>query len=282
MSGKLVLVGTPIGNLEDFSPRALRALQEADLIAAEDTRVSRKLCTHFGVQKPMISYFEHNAHRRGEEIAARIENGEVCALVTDAGMPCISDPGEEIVALCAQRGIAVEVVPGPNAAVSALAVSGLPTGRFVFEGFLPAERRERSERLEEISSERRTLIFYEAPHRLLRTLEELHAALGERRIALVKELTKVHETVLRTTLSEAIAHLQEQPPRGEYVIIMEGAPKKEEQREFTLEEAVTLTLSTAASGMPLSRAAKEVAALTGHARAALYAGALKQKEEQEN
>lgn len=278
MSGKLVLVGTPIGNLEDFSPRALRALQEADFIAAEDTRVSRGLCTHFGVQKPMVSYFEHNARRRGEEIVRRIEAGEVCALVTDAGMPCISDPGEDIVALCAERNLPVEVVPGPNAAVSALAVSGLPTGRFVFEGFLGTDRRERDERLRELCAERRTIIFYEAPHRLVRTLEDLYAAFGERRTALVRELTKIHEETLRLPLSKAAAHFREAEPRGEYVIIVEGAlaPAGE---EVSLEEAVSMTLSRAQSGVPLPKAAREVAALTGYARAALYSGALRARED---
>ncbi len=277
MSGKLVLVGTPIGNLEDLSPRALRALREADFIAAEDTRVSAKLCTHFGVQKPMVSYFEHNARRRGEEIIRRIEAGEVCALVTDAGMPCISDPGEGIVALCAQRDLPVEVVPGPSAFVTALAVSGLPAGRFVFEGFLDTGRRERDERLQELRAERRTIIFYEAPHRLARTLADLYTAFGERRTALVRELTKIHEETLRLPLSKAVERFREMEPRGEFVIVVEGAPAPAAE-EIPLEEAVSMTLSRAQAWLPLSKAAREVAALTGYARTALYSGALRARE----
>ena len=205
MSGTLTIVGTPIGNLGDFSPRAVEALEAADFIAAEDTRVTLKLLNHFGLKKPLVSYYEHNKRERGEQICARIEAGESCALVSDAGMPAISDPGEELVAQCAERGSPVLAVPGPSAVVTALALSGLPTGRFAFEGFLSVNKKSRREHLQSLSGERRTMVFYEAPHKLPGTLRDLLEALGDRRVALARELTKVHEEVSRTTLSEAAA-----------------------------------------------------------------------------
>ena len=219
----LYVVGTPIGNLGDFSPRAVEILKQVDFIAAEDTRVTLKLLNHFGIQKPLVSYYEHNLRQRGQEILRRLEAGETAAVVSDAGMPCISDPGEDLVRLCAQAGVEVQVIPGPSAAVSALAVSGLPTSRFTFEGFLSTNRKNRGEHLDSLKQERRTMIFYEAPHKLPTTLEDLKEAFGgDRRIALCRELTKLHEQVLRMDLEQAAAYARETPPRGEYVLVLEG------------------------------------------------------------
>ncbi len=229
LGGVLYLVGTPIGNLSDISERALKVLSEVDFVAAEDTRNSGKLLSYFGIKKPMVSYFEHNKRERGEMIVSRIEAGESCALVTDAGMPAISDPGEDIVRICAERGVPVSVIPGPCAAISALAMSGLFTGKFVFEGFLSTAANERREALETLKAERRTIILYEAPHKLRGTLADLYKAFGERKISLCRELTKLNEEVLRMTLSSAIAYYEEVQPRGEYVLILEGASKEAEK-----------------------------------------------------
>lgn len=226
--GRLTLVGTPIGNLSDFSPRALEALEACDFIAAEDTRVTLKLLNHFGITKPMLSYFEHNKRERGEVICARLLAGEQGVLVTDAGMPAISDPGEDLVALCHERGIPVGVVPGPTAVTTALAVAGLPTGRFTFEGFLSVNKRSRREHLAELKDEQRTMVFYEAPHKLPATLADLLDALGDRPLALVRELTKVHEEVIRSTLAQAAARFAPEggdTPRGEFVLIVGGGEK---------------------------------------------------------
>ena len=271
--GTLYLVGTPIGNLEDISPRALRILSEVDFIAAEDTRVSLKLLNRFGIKKPMVSYYEHNQRERGGQILARILNGESCAIISDAGMPCISDPGEEMVALCAENAIPVIVIPGPNAAISALAISGLPTGRFAFEGFLSVKASSRRSHLETIRGETRTLVFYEAPHKLLATLTDLLDTLGDRRIALARELTKMHEEVLRTTLSQAVPYYTQNSPRGEFVIIVEGA-KPEPVEQISLKIAVEMTRKLQAQGIPLSQAAKDVAAETGYKKGDLYKAAL--------
>ena len=227
--GTLYLVGTPIGNLSDISERALKVLSEVDFIAAEDTRNSGKLLSYFGIKKPMVSYFEHNKRERGEAIVARIEAGEACALITDAGMPAISDPGEDIVRICAEKGVPVSVVPGPCAAISALAMSGLFTGKFTFEGFLSTANNERRDALEALKNERKTIIFYEAPHKLRGTLADLYKAFGNRKISLCRELTKLNEEVLRMTLEGAIAYYEENQPRGEYVLIMEGASKEEQK-----------------------------------------------------
>ncbi len=229
LSGVLYLVATPIGNLSDMTERAIKVLSEVDFVAAEDTRNSGKLLSHFGIKKPMVSYFEHNKKEKGLSIVSRIEAGESCALVTDAGMPAISDPGEDIVRLCAERGVPVSVIPGACAAVSALAVSGLFTGKFVFEGFLSTVTSERRETLEALKTERRTVIFYEAPHKLRATLSDLHKAFGDRKISLCRELTKLNEEVLRMTLSEAVAYYEETQPRGEYVLVLEGASKEEKK-----------------------------------------------------
>ena len=225
----LYLVGTPIGNLGDLSPRCKEILETVDFIAAEDTRNTLKLLNHLGIKKPMMSYFEHNKRERGEMIVERIIAGEACALITDAGMPAISDPGEDIVRICAEKGVPVSVVPGPCAAVCALAMSGLFTGKFVFEGFLSTANNERREALEALKNETKTIIFYEAPHKLRATLADLKKAFGNRKISLCRELTKLNEEVLRMTLDGAIAYYEENQPRGEYVLIMEGASKEEQK-----------------------------------------------------
>ena len=277
MSGTLYVVGTPIGNLSDFSPRARETLEQADFIAAEDTRVTLKLLNHFGIKKPMMSYFEHNKYQRGEIICQRILEGETCALVSDAGMPAISDPGEMLVAQCAEKGIPVVVVPGPSAVVSALAISGLPTGRFTFEGFLSTAKKSRREHLEEVRGEKRTMVFYEAPHKLPSTLEDMLAAWGDRRIAVVRELTKIHEEVRRTTLAEAAEYYRENTPKGEFVLIIEGA-KEQEQEEITLEQAVELAREPIQQGHSASEAAKQAAQLSGRKKGELYRMLMEEKQ----
>ncbi len=269
MSGKLYVVGTPIGNLSDFSPRAVETLASVDFIAAEDTRVTLKLLNHFEIKKPMVSYFEHNRRERGEIILERIKSGESCAIVTDAGMPAISDPGEDLVNLCLSNGITVESVPGPTAFATAVAMSGLPSGRFTFEGFLSVNKPSRREHLEEIVSERRTMVFYEAPHKLTATLKDLYKYLGDRRIALIKELTKIHETVERTTLSEACEKYSAQTPKGEFVIVIEGSTEPK-QKEVSLEEAVVLTKGLVENGMAINDAAKEIAKETKLKKGDIY------------
>lgn len=269
MAGKLYVVGTPIGNLSDFSPRAVETLASVDFIAAEDTRVTLKLLNHFEIKKPMVSYFEHNRRERGEIILERIKSGESCAIVTDAGMPAISDPGEDLVDLCLSNGIAVESVPGPTAFATAVAMSGLPSGRFTFEGFLSVNKPSRREHLEEIVSERRTMVFYEAPHKLTATLKDLYKYLGDRRIALIKELTKIHETVERTTLSEACEKYSAQTPKGEFVIVIEGSTEPK-QKEVSLDEAVALAKGLVENGMAINDAAKEIAKETKLKKGDIY------------
>ena len=270
MSGTLTLVGTPIGNLSDFSPRAVKALEACDFIAAEDTRVSLTLLNHFGIHKPLISYFEHNKREKGEIICRKLLDGENGVLVTDAGMPAISDPGEQLVAQCHEKGIPVTVVPGPSAVVTALAVSGMPSGRFTFEGFLSVNRRTRREHLQSLTEEQRTMIFYEAPHKLLNTLQDMTAVFGDRRICLVRELTKLHEEVFRTTLPEAVEHYTENQPRGEFVLIIEGAAPKTHP-SFTVEQAVVLAKDRMmAEHLSASAAAKAVAAQTGLKKGDIY------------
>ncbi len=276
MSGTLTLVGTPIGNLSDFSPRAVQALENCDFIAAEDTRVSLTLLNHFGIRKPLISYFEHNKRERGEQICQKLEQGENAVLVTDAGMPAISDPGEDLVALCHQRGIPVSVIPGPCAGIAALAVSGLPTGRFTFEGFLSVNRRSRREHLDSLVNEQRTMVFYEAPHKLLSTLEDMLTAWGDRRLCLARELTKLHEEIKLTTLAAAVDHYRENPPRGEFVLVINGAEAQKPQT-FTLDEAVKTAQSLIEEGFSASDASKKAAAQTGLKKGDIYR-ALMQKE----
>lgn len=270
---KLYLVGTPIGNLSDFSPRAIETLRIVDFIAAEDTRVTLKLLNRFEISKPMISYYQHNLRERGELIVARILSGESCALVTDAGMPAISDPGEDLVRLCAEAGVEIVSVPGPSAAITALAMSGLNTSRFTFEGFLSTNRQSRRAHLESLAAERRTMIFYEAPHKLRTTLNDLTAAFGqERRIALCRELTKLHEEVIRTTLGLAVARYADADstaPRGEFVLVVEGAPEITAPT-VTIDQAVALARALVAEGQSVSAASKQAAQQTGFKKSDIY------------
>ena len=279
MSGTLYLVATPIGNLGDFSPRAQETLAQADFLAAEDTRVSLKLLNHFGIRKPLVSYHEHNQASAGQAILQRLLAGESCALVTDAGTPAISDPGEGLVRLCAENGVPVIAIPGCCAAVNALAVSGLPTGRFCFEGFLSMNKKERREHLAALQTEERTMIFHEAPHKLRATLGDLAETFGpERRISLCRELTKLHEETLRMTLADAVAYYAATEPKGEFVLVVEGAPKQE-KAEVSLEEAAAMVLRRREEGEKLKDAVKEVAQHTGLPRNELYAAALRAAEE---
>lgn len=269
MSGKLYVVGTPIGNLEDFSPRAVRILSEADFIAAEDTRVTVKLLNHFDIKKEMLSYYEHNKNTKGNLIIERILKGESCALVSDAGMPAISDPGEDLVRAAHGAGITVESVPGPSALVTALAISGMESGRFCFEGFLSVNKISRKKHLDDLKNERRTMIFYEAPHKLNATLRDMQKVFGNRKIALVRELTKIHETVFNTTLSGAVGFYTDNPPKGEFVLIIEGK-KEEETEQYTLEDAVALAKKLTEEGKSTSSAAKEAAEISGIKKGDIY------------
>ena len=270
MQGTLYIVGTPIGNLEDLTPRAAAAFGSADFVAAEDTRVTLKLLNHLGLKKPMVSYYEHNLKERGDYILSRIEAGESCALCSDAGMPAISDPGEVIVRDALARGIRVAPVPGPSACVTALAVSGQATGRFVFEGFLPMNARQRRERLAALAGEERTVIFYEAPHKLRATLADLAAAFGpERGVTLARELTKLHEEVDKTTLGAAAAHYAENAPRGEYVRGMEGAAAPAPEA-VSLQEAAQRARRLIEEGLSPTAAAKQAAAGTPYSKSEVY------------
>lgn len=268
-NGIIFVVGTPIGNLSDLTPRAAETLEKVDFIAAEDTRVTLKLLNHLGIKKPMISYFEHNKLQRGEEICRRILAGESCAIVTDAGMPCISDPGEELIKQCAEYGIKTEVVPGPSAVISALCVSGLSTGRFTFEGFLSVNKKSRKEHLDALKDEQRTMIFYEAPHKLPNTLKDLYEHFGERRLTICRELTKLHEEIIRTTTKEAFENYFEGTLKGEIVLVLEGA-EKEIEKKFTLGEAVALAEKFMAEGKKTSDAAKQAASVTGFKKNDIY------------
>lgn len=268
MSGELYVVGTPIGNLGDFSPRAADTLRRCDFIAAEDTRVTLKLLNHFDIKKPMVSYFEHNKRERGVMITDRILAGESCALVTDAGMPAISDPGEDLVALCHERGIRVNAVPGPSALIAALALSGMHTGRFTFEGFLSVNKKSRREHLESLKGERRTMIFYEAPHKLPRTLRDLADVFGDRAVTIVREITKIHEQVIRTTLAQAAQDYADGSLKGEIVLILAGAP--EPAAQMTLSEAAAAALEWMRQGDPPSLAAKKAARSSGYPKAEIY------------
>ena len=278
MSGTLYLVATPIGNLGDLSPRAVETLSAVDFIAAEDTRVSLKLLNHFNIRKPLVSYHEHNCAAAGQAVLSRLLAGESCALITDAGTPAISDPGEPLVRLCAENGVAVSAIPGCCAAVSALAVSGLPTGRFTFEGFLSVNKKSRREHLDGLKSEQRTMIFHEAPHKLRATLADFSEAFGlDRRIALCRELTKLHEEVRRCTLGEAASYYEENAPRGEYVLVVAGAGPAAVSAA-TLEEGTAQVLALVEAGARLKDAAKEVAEHTGLGKNDLYAAALEQRK----
>ena len=274
MAGTLYLVATPIGNLGDFSPRGVETLQTADFIAAEDTRVSVKLLNHFGIKKPLVSYHEHNRAAAGQAILARLLAGESCALVTDVGTPAISDPGEDLVRLCGENGVTVEAIPGCCAAICALAVSGLPTGRFTFEGFLSANKKERRTALLKLKCEERTMVFHEAPHKLRATLADMAEILGDRPAALCRELTKLHEETLRTTLLQAAELYREKEPRGEYVLVVAGAQPAEEPA-VSLEEGVRQVQRLREAGMKMKEAVRTVSAQTELNKNDLYEAVLK-------
>ena len=270
MSGKLYLVPTPIGNLGDISRRMADTMAGADFLAAEDTRVTVKLLNHLGLKKPMVSYHRHNCSTAGPAIVERLLAGESCALVTDAGTPAISDPGEDLVALCAQHDIPVEAVPGPCALICALSVSGLPTARFTFEGFLPQNKKNRRSHLDSLKGEQRTMVFYEAPHKLEDTLEDFVAVFGaERRIALCRELTKLHEEVVRTTVSQALADCATRPPRGEYVLVVEGAPEAPAQ-EADPQAALERVAQLRGEGLSLKEACAKAGEEFGIKKRQLY------------
>ncbi len=274
MAGTLYLVPTPIGNLGDISQRMADTLAEVDFIAAEDTRVSIKLLNHLGIKKPMVSYYRHNTEAGGQAVLNRLLAGESCALVTDAGTPAVSDPGEELVALCAEQGVDVVSIPGPCALVTALAASGLPTGRFTFEGFLPMNKKNRRAHLEALRGERRTMIFYEAPHKLLATLEDFQTCFGgERRLSLCRELTKLHEEIRRTTVGAAVDWYTQNPPKGEFVLVLEGCPVQEEQTA-TLEDGLARVETLRAEGSSLRDAVRQAAKELSLSRNELYDRAL--------
>ena len=278
MAGTLYLVPTPIGNLGDLTDRCREALASADFIAAEDTRVTRKLLAHLNLHQPMVSYYEHNKIESGARILARLQSGETCALVTDAGTPAISDPGEDLVRLCAGAGVPVVSLPGPCALITALTVSGQPTGRFTFEGFLSVNRKNRRAHLESLRGETRTMVFYEAPHKLLDTLQDMQAVFGgERALSLCRELTKLHEEVMRTTLDDALRYYQTQAPRGEYVLVIHGAEPLEEP-PISLDDGVAQVLAQLAQGQRLKDAVRAVAQATGLSRNELYDAALSARE----
>ena len=278
MAGTLYLVPTPIGNLGDISPRMADTLAQADFIAAEDTRVTVKLLNHLGLKKPMVTYHRHNTAASGQAVLDRLLAGESCALVTDAGMPAISDPGEEMVALCAAAGVPVVPIPGPCALVTALAASGQPTGLFTFEGFLAMNKKNRRAHLESLRGEERTMIFYEAPHKLVATLRDLADTFGrEREISLCRELTKLHEEIRRTTLGEAADWYGEETPRGEFVLVVRGA-QPEEEGECTLEDGLTLAERLREEeGLSLRDAVRQAAKELGLSRNELYRLAVEQE-----
>ena len=276
MQGKLYVVATPIGNLGDFSPRAVETLAAVDFIAAEDTRVGANLLNKFEIKKPQVSYFEHNKRQKGQYIAERILAGENCAIITDAGTPALSDPGTDLVDICRDMGIEVVSVPGPSAIITALSISGMECGRFCFEGFLSTSKKSRIEHLKETAREKRTMVFYEAPHKLLRTLEDMLEYWGDRPIALCRELTKLHEEVVRTTLSEAIVKYTETAPKGEFVLIIGGWKPTEEEMNEGVPTTDMLLAEVAArieEGEKLSSAVKTVAQKYNVSKNALYKAA---------
>jgi 16S rRNA (cytidine1402-2'-O)-methyltransferase len=271
MCGSLYVIGTPIGNLEDITLRQLRVLKETvDFIAAEDTRVTRKLLSHYEIKKQLISYHQHSTQAVLMNIIERISNGENCGIVTDAGMPCISDPGEPLVKMCHERNIKIVVIPGPSAVVSALAISGQNTARFTFEGFLSVNKKIRTAHLESLENEERTMIFYEAPHKLVKTLSDMAKHFGaDRSISFCRELTKIHEEVRITTLGEALNFYEISAPKGEFVLVVAGK-EKPEKTEYTLDEAVSMTEEKIKQGMKTTSACKEVSAETGIPKSEIY------------
>ena len=276
--GKLFLVGTPIGNLGDMTYRAVETLQSVDFICAEDTRVTAKLLNYFNIKTPLISYHEHNAKTAGQTVVNRILSGENAAIVTDAGMPCISDPGEDLVKLCAEQGIEINVVPGPSAVVSALAVSGLDTSRFAFEGFLSVTKKQRYAHLAQVKNCTSTMIFYEAPHKLIYTLKDMLEYFGDRKISLCRELTKIHEEAFRTTLSEAVRYYTVNKPKGEFVLVIEGAKAEDILKAETIEQAYEQVKNLVSKGMRGADACKEIAKSTGFSKGELYALLVEDKE----
>lgn len=268
--GKLFVVGTPIGNLGDMTFRAVDTLKNCDFICAEDTRVTAKLCNHFDIKRPLISLHEHSTATAVQAVADRIMAGENAAVVTDAGMPCISDPGEKLVKCCATMGIKVEVVPGPSAVVSALAISGLDTSRFQFEGFLTVTKHLRYEHLAKIKNCTNTLIFYEAPHKLKRTLGDMLEYLGDRKISLCRELTKIHEEVFRTTLADAVEFYNENEPKGEFVLVVEGACEDDLEKPETIEDAFKQVEQLVDKGLRGADACREIARSSGFSKGVLY------------
>ena len=277
MAGKLYVVATPIGNLGDFSPRARETLAQVDFIAAEDTRVGAKLLNKFDIKKPQISYYEHNRRAKGEYIADRIAAGENCAIITDAGTPAISDPGTDLVDICIERGIQCVAVPGPSAVIAALSISGMDTGRWCFEGFLSTANKSRMEHLQAVKDEKRTMVFYEAPHKLLRTLRDMLAVFGDRQVALCREITKLHEECRRTTLAAALAWYTENPPKGEFVLVIAGAPEQE-QAEITMDQLLAEVKARMEEGERMKEAVKNVAAARGVSKNDLYNAALSLKD----
>lgn len=278
MAGRLFVVGTPIGNLSDMSERGLETLRSVDFIAAEDTRVTVKLLNRFDIKKPLLSYYEHNKKGHGRIIVNKILSGEDCAIVTDAGMPAISDPGEDLVRECRKEGIEVVSVPGPSAVITALAVSGMPSGRFCFEGFLSVNKASRAKHLEQLKNETRTMIFYEAPHKLLSTLKDMLAVFGDREIALCRELTKLHEQIENTALSAAVKYYSENAPKGEFVIVLSGREETDERQEYTLSDALKMARDYMSDGMSASSAAKTAAADTGLKKRDIYSALTEEKD----
>lgn len=268
--GTLYVVGTPIGNLSDMTYRAVETLSQVDFICAEDTRVTSKLLNYFEIKTPLVSYHEHNARQVGEQILQRLVNGENAAIVTDAGMPCISDPGELLVKLCAQNSVPVQVVPGPSAVISGLAISGLSTSRFQFEGFLSTVKKQRYAHLAAVKDSTNTLIFYEAPHKLIYTLKDMLEYLGNRKISLCRELTKIHEEVIRTTLAEAVEYYSDVKPKGEFVLVIEGAKEDEISAADTPEQAFERVKELVSKGMRGADACKQIAKATGFSKGELY------------
>ena len=275
MAGMLYLVPTPIGNLGDISIRCRETLEQADFIAAEDTRVSLKLLNHLGIKKSLVSYYEHNKAFKGEKIVERILAGETCALVSDAGSPAISDPGEDLVKLCHAAGIIVCAIPGPCAVITALSISGQATGRFCFEGFLSTAKKSRKEHLESLVQEQRTMIFYEAPHKLLATLQDMAAVFGgDRSISLCRELTKLHEEVVLTTLGGAIEQYTEKPPKGEFVLVVAGAPEVQKE-SATADDAAAYVEKLMEEGLSRKDAIKQAAKDLNLPKNVVYDAALK-------
>ncbi len=275
--GKISIVGTPIGNFSDISPRGIETLEKADYIACEDTRVSTKLLGKFGIKKPLLSYYKPKELEKSVKIAELLCEGKNIALISDAGMPCISDPGYILVKKCAEMGIEVEVVPGCNAAVSAVAVSGIEASRFIFEGFLPVGKKERSERLAEIKGLSHAVVFYEAPHKLIQTLSDLTEFFGEeRKAAVCRELTKLHEETLRGTLKELWEHFRENEPRGEFVIVVEG--KAEKPNTLSLSEAVMIARELIESGEKPNPACKKAAEISGISKREIYSAIIDNEE----